>query len=178
MPMPFIGLSKPPEQILSPSLHVGSRAPESPFLKPNKKNLIVFLRHTGCPFAEAALKALSEYAANHPETNCCAILHGETNISEQWATNLKLTRHVKLIFDEQREHYGKWGIGYSTPAHLLHPMMLVNLAKLALKGIRNRNASGTRWQQQAAFLVDENGTVRWYHLPRHAGDLPNFLLLQ
>jgi hypothetical protein len=174
--MPFIGLSKPPEQTLSPTLHVGSCAPEAHFLKTDSNNMIVFLRHTGCPFAEAALKALSEYSASYPDTNCCAILHGDTKIAEQWVSNFKLSDKIKLIFDEQREHYGKWGIGYSKLEHLLHPLVLVNLSKLALKGIRNRNASGTRWQQQAAFLVDENGTVRWFHLPRHAGDLPDFLL--
>lgn len=175
--MPFIGLSKPPEQTLSSTLHVGSRAPESSFLKPDCDNLIVFLRHTGCPFAEAALKLLSDYSKTYPEINCCAVFHGEKIISEQWISAFNLSSDLTFIFDEQREHYGKWGVGYSEASHLVNPMMLVNLIKLALKGIRNREASGTRWQQQAAFVVDENGTVRWFHFPVHAGDLPDFFRL-
>ncbi len=172
--MPFIGLSKPPEQELSPALHIGSKAPAGPLIDPGGKNLIVFLRHTGCPFAEAALKALSDYSLAHPEINCCAIFHGDPNIAKQWISTFNLSIELQLVFDEQREYYGQWGLGYSKISHLMKPVMLINLIKLAFKGIRNRNASGTRWQQQAAFLVNKNGIVEWLHLPKHAGDLPDF----
>jgi hypothetical protein len=45
--------------------------------------------------------------------------------------------------------------------------------RLAKDGIRNRHPHGTRWQQAGTFAVDASETVRWRHLPEHAGDLPD-----
>lgn len=171
--MPFIGLSKPTQQQLSSKLVAGSEAPNSYFIQPNNSNLVLFLRHTGCPFAEAALKKLSDYARNST-THCIAIFHGKPDIAECWSAPFKLSPKLELIFDEERIIYGEWGVGYSKLNHLLHPMMPVALIRLALKGIRNRDASGTRWQQQVAFLVNKTGTIEWSHFPKHAGDIPIF----
>jgi hypothetical protein len=176
--VPFIGLRKPPEQNLSSCLKLGDIAPESSFLVKGKENLILFLRHTGCPFAEAALKALSDLANNDSELKCTAIFHGEALISKKWISSFNLSSNLNLVFDEHRDTYGDWGIGYSKITHLFNPKMLVNLIKLALNGITNKDASGTRWQQQAAFLIDDKGKVQWLHFPMHTGDLPNFLTIE
>ena len=45
--------------------------------------------------------------------------------------------------------------------------------RLARQGIRNRHPDGTRWQRAGTFAVDAAGVVRWRHIPRHAGELPD-----
>jgi hypothetical protein len=47
------------------------------------------------------------------------------------------------------------------------------LLPLALRGIRNRRAVGTRAQSAATFALDARGTIKLRHFPAHAGDLPD-----
>jgi hypothetical protein len=58
-------------------------------------------------------------------------------------------------------------------SHFLGRRSLRQVAKLARNGIRNRHPHGTRWQSAGTFALDGEATVRWRHLPEHAGDLPD-----
>jgi hypothetical protein len=51
------------------------------------------------------------------------------------------------------------------------PKSLKAVVRLAREGIHNRHPQGSRWQSAGTFAVDASGTVRWRHLPEHAGDL-------
>lgn len=171
--MPFIGLSKPSQQILKPMPEVGKKVPASNWLELEEINVVAFLRHTGCPFAEQMMKHLSGLAMLYPEISIVAVTHGNKEVTEAWLKDFKLASSLKIIFDEARAEYGEWGVGYSSLKQFLNPMMTVNLLKLLGQGIHNRNASGTRWQQQVVFLIDEQGILRYRHLPKHAGDVPD-----
>lgn len=178
--MPFIGLSKPPQQPLGPHLNVGDQAPSLNSLERGKLNLVAFLRHTGCPFAEYAVKQLSALAEQNPELNVIAILHGDADVAYQWLERIGASTKLQVILDEQRRLYGSWGIGYVKTRTLLHPAVLPRLLVLLAKGIRNRDASGTRWQEQGFFLVDSEGSILWQHRPAHVGEVPDLhkILLQ
>lgn len=169
--MPIIGLSKPAEQEVSEFLILGSEVP-SGLASKTSFSIIVFLRHTGCPFAEAMIKDLSDIAETHPELTCIAVCHGEKGVTQAWLNEFELSSELQIEIDENREIYGKWGLGYAGIRHLLHLGTLVNLAKLFLEGIHNRDASGTRWQPHASFLISPKQTVEWCHYPKHAGDIP------
>ena len=170
--MPFIGLAKPKQQDVSERLDIGDTVPEG-LASHGQYSLIVFLRHTGCPFAEAMLKDLSELADEHAELHCVAVCHGEHDITQAWINQFELSPELNIYFDDNRELYGKWGLGYSNIFHLANPKMLYSLISLLPQGIHNRDASGTRWQPHASFLVCPDQTVQWVHYPQHAGDLPD-----
>jgi len=170
--MPFIGLSKPAEQTLKPMPSVGDKVPASLWLKKGSINIVAFLRHTGCPFAEQMIKHLADLAVSYPNINVVAVSHGNKKVTLDWLKGFGLTSNLQTIFDEPRIQYGEWGVGYGTFKQFLNPMMTVNLIRLWGRGIRNREASGTRWQQQAVFLVDPEGGLMYRHIATHAGDVP------
>ncbi len=170
--MPFIGLSKPKQQAVSEKLDIGDKVPDG-LASHEQFSLIVFLRHTGCPFAEAMLKDLSELADEHSELQCVAVCHGEADIAQAWLNKFELSSELDIYIDDNRRLYGEWGVGYSNILHLANPKMVMSLASLLAQGIYNRDASGTRWQTHASFLVAPDQTVQWVHFPSHAGDLPD-----
>jgi hypothetical protein len=135
--------------------------------------VVAFLRHVGCPFAEATMQALSEEAARHPEIDWIAVSHAGLEATDHWCTAIGASRHVRLVIDEQRSAYGGWGLGRSSLRHFAGGRSLRAVADLARKGIRNRHPAGSRWQQAGTFAVNRDGEVVWRHIPKHAGALPD-----
>ena len=80
---------------------------------------------------------------------------------------------MQLVTDPDRRLYAAWGLGQTSLGHFLGRRSLQAVAGLAREGIRNRHPSGTRWQSAGTFALDAAHTVRWRHLPAHAGDLPD-----
>jgi hypothetical protein len=135
--------------------------------------VVAFLRHTGCPFAEATAHALREAAAANPALEWIAVSHASANATERWAQAIGGMGDVVVLLDPERRLYASWGLGRSSLGHFLGRRSLAEVKRLARSGIRNRHPEGTRWQQAGTFAVDATGTVRWSHLPAHAGDLPD-----
>jgi hypothetical protein len=135
--------------------------------------VIAFLRHTGCPFAEATLRALREAAAAHPDTEWIAISHAGPEPTQRWCDAIGGRGDVEVLLDVDRSFYAAWGLGRSSLGHFLGRRSLSEVARLAREGIRNRHPEGTRWQQAGTFAVDAADLVRWHHLPEHAGELPD-----
>jgi hypothetical protein len=135
--------------------------------------VIAFLRHTGCPFAEATLRALRDAAAAHREIDWIAISHAGPEATQRWCDAIGGRGDVDVLLDVDRRCYAAWGLGRSSLAHFLGRRSLGEVARLAREGIRNRHPDGTRWQQAGTFAVDGAGAVRWRHLPAHAGELPD-----
>jgi hypothetical protein len=80
---------------------------------------------------------------------------------------------VTVLSDPERRSYAAWGLGRSSLGHFAGRRSLAQVARLARQGVRNRHPDGTRWQQAGTFALDAERTVRWRHLPEHAGDLPD-----
>jgi len=135
--------------------------------------VIVFLRHTGCPFAEATMRAAGELADESAELEVVGVTHSHPEATAAWAQRCGGAGRVRLIEDEDRAIYAAWGLGRSSLSHFLGARSLRAVAREARRGIRNTRAHGTRWQQAGTFAVDGAGTVVWRHLPEHAGDLPD-----
>ena len=83
---------------------------------------------------------------------------------------------MRIIVDDKRELYGKWGLGVSSAWHVLNPWSLYAVYTLGKKeGIWNKpTESGTRWQTSGSFSVSEDGTIKWFAIPDAADKLPNF----
>jgi hypothetical protein len=164
MPLPT---SAPPEP--------GEPARElpEPGIEPGRPAVIAFLRHTGCPFAEATARMLREAATRHPDIQWAAVSHASTAATARWRDAIGGLENVSVLIDEGRVHYATWGLGRSSIGHFAGRRSLGEVARLARQGIRNRHPDGTRWQKAGTFAVDTQGVVRWRHVPDHAGDLPD-----
>jgi hypothetical protein len=151
---------------------VGSKVPELPALRPGRPALVAFLRHVGCPFAEATVRQMAALAADQPTVDFIAVTHSPEKPSRSWCDAFGGAAGVQIVADPDRAHYAAWGVGLSDRKHFAGPDSLTAVGRLLDEGIHNRWASGNRWQAAATFAVDSAGIVRWRHFPRHAGDLP------
>jgi alkyl-hydroperoxide reductase/thiol specific antioxidant family protein len=133
---------------------------------------VAFLRHTGCPFAEATARELTAHARRVDGIRWVAVSHASGEATSDWCSAVGL-EGVDVVVDADRFLYAAWGLGRSSLAHFMGWRSLRGVAALAHAGIRNRHPSGTRWQSAGTFAIGADGVVRWRHLPAHAGDLPD-----
>ncbi|HEX4671441.1 MAG TPA: AhpC/TSA family protein [Solirubrobacteraceae bacterium] len=165
LPAPALAVASPPA--------LGDLAPELPVsLEPGRSAVVAFLRHTGCPFSEATLRALRDAAAASPEVQWVAISHAPADATDRWCRGVGGSAGVQIVSDQSRWSYAAWGLGQTRITHFLGRRSLGAVTRLARQGIRNTHPTGTRWQSAGTFAIDRERIVRWRHLPEHAGDLP------
>jgi hypothetical protein len=166
--MASIWLTRPRRQAVAPALWVGDQAPfDAALHSPQRWRLVAFLRHVGCPFAEHTVLRLREWAQQHPEVAVFIVSHGDEASTHAWLSEIGGLGCAQLVVDTPRQLYGRWGMGYSSLWHFAGPRSLLGVVKLWRHGIRNRSASGTRWQRAATFLLDADRVV-WVHRPASA----------
>jgi hypothetical protein len=152
----------------------GEHAPALPVgLEEGRPAVVAFLRHTGCPFAEATIRALRDAAGRSPEVQWIAISHASEEATARWCEAVGGAGRVAVASDPSRRAYADWGLGLTGLGHFAGPRSLAAVAKLARRGIRNRHPQGTRWQSAGTFALDRAGIVCWRFLPTHAGELPD-----
>jgi hypothetical protein len=169
--MPFIGLSRPARasgSLLAARPEAGQLAPDTPALaSPRAIKLLAFLRHVGCPFAEHTVKRLRAWALDHPEVDVIVVSHGDRTVTDAWIATIGGLGSMRLVHDPQRALYAHWGLGEARLMHFAGLPSLFGVVRLWAQGIRNRDATGTRWQRAGLFLV-EGQQVVWSHLPLSA----------
>ncbi len=140
--------------------------------------VVLFLRHTGCPFAEATVIAAREAATRQPDIDFVAVSHTSAQSTDAWCSALGGAEHVRVVTDPSRASYAVWGLHTSfglskdNIAYMFSSDPLGAAKRLRSQGIVNRDPAGSRWQRAGSFAIDANGIVRWRHLPAHAGELP------
>jgi len=166
LPAPALTVGSPPR--------LGDPAPALPLtLEPGRPAVVAFLRHTGCPFAEATLRAMRDAAAAASELQWVAVSHAPADATDRWCHGFGGSGGVQVVSDSSRKSYAAWGLGQTNVSHFMGRRSLGAVGRLARHGIRNTHPSGTRWQSAGTFALDREGVVRWRHLPEHAGDLPD-----
>ncbi len=164
----------PPTTDTAAAPQPGRPAPELPVQPDGRAMIVAFLRHTGCPFAEATFRRLRELAGRETALRVIAVSHAPSDSTAEWCDAVAGgSGSVELVIDEDRRLYAAWGLGRSTLGHFMGPHSLREVARLARRGIRNRHPEGTRWQTAGTFAVDSDAMVRWVHIPAHAGELPD-----
>lgn len=133
------------------------------------KQLVAFIRHVGCPFAERDVRALRCWAVANSKVSVYLVSHGSEVATMQWLRSIGGAGDLEVVIDESRELYGAWGLGYSNVLHFMGRRSLLGVMSLWFSGIHNRSASGTRWQQAGAFLI-KNGHVVWRYIPATADE--------
>lgn len=151
---------------------LGAKVPELPALRPGRPAVVAFLRHVGCPFAEATVRRMAALAREQPAIDFVAVTHSDDARSRRWCDAIGGAGQVRIISDPDRARYAAWGVGLSDRKHFAGAESLAALRRLLDDGVHNRWASGNRWQAAASFAIDRDGILRWRHVPRHAGDLP------
>lgn len=172
---------------------VGDAAPEHPRLGRGRRRVLLFLRHVGCAFGEAMLTDLRDAARRRPGIDFIAVTHGDAEQATDWCRQLGIKRirvtpvgsdeslqwcqgkqsNLRVLVDPERQVYGMWGLGLGGADHLLDPRVLYSLCKVHLKGSRDRDPSGTRWQRSGMFAVDGDDVIRFVHTADRAGDMPD-----
>jgi len=163
---------RPKPRDTAPPPEIGAKVPELPARTPGRAAVVAFLRHVGCPFAEATVRDMTALARDHAAIDFIAVTHSADRPSRRWCDAFGGAGGVRIIADPDRAHYAAWGVGLSDRTHFAGSDSLAALRRLLDDGIHNRWASGNRWQAAASFAVDPESTLRWRHFPRHAGDLP------
>jgi hypothetical protein len=166
----------PPPTAPAPLPALGDAAPEVPGidLGDGRPRVVAFLRHPGCPFAEATMRAAREVAAQPAGgLEVVAVVHAGGPATEAWCRTVGGAGSVRVVRDEARLVYAGWGLGRSSLRHFAGARSLRAAVALLRSGIRNTRAHGTRWQTAGTFAVDAEGRIAWRHLPAHAGDLPD-----
>ena len=141
--------------------------------------VVMFLRHTGCPYAEATVIAVRKAAVLRPDVDFVAVSHTSEQSTSTWCTAVGGAEGVRVLTDESRTSYAAWGVAArfsldkENRFHMFSTGALGTAKRLQTEGIINRDPSGTRWQRAGTFAVDASGTVRWRHLPAHAGEIPD-----
>lgn len=165
-----------PESLpLQPIPALGTPAPVTPALAvaSGRPCIVAFLRHVGCPFAEATFRRLAPLSQAYTAIEFVALSHATATATAAWCGALGSAARVRVVVDADRTLYAAWGLGLTSAGHFLGARSLAAVARLAAGGIRNRHPSGTRWQAAGTFALDTAGIVRWRHIPAHAGDLPD-----
>src|SRR5262249_11404894 len=133
-----VDTSAPPE--------LGAKAPELAALQPGRPSVVAFLRHVGCPFAEATVRQMVEQSRERPDIDLIGGTQRGDKLSQSWCNALGGAGGVKLVSDPGRARYAAWGVGLSDRRHFAGPDSLAALRRLLDEGIHNRWASGNRWQ--------------------------------
>jgi hypothetical protein len=153
---------------------LGQRAPELDRPLVGRPAVVAFLRHVGCPFAEATFTQLRELAERDDQVRYIAVSHAPAGATQKWCAAVAGgSGAVELVIDERRSLYAAWGLGKSSLSHFMSMRSLRGVAELGRQGVRNRHPAGTRWQTAGTFAMDADGVVRWVHVPEHAGSLPD-----
>ncbi|UZJ57083.1 hypothetical protein CBS101457_006403 [Exobasidium rhododendri] len=157
---------------------VGEQAPAIEGVSFTKNlHLIAFVRHCGCPFAEAELKSLGEVQKRYPNVHVIVVSHSKQEVVDDWFERIGKPKfanlnQVKVIADPEYKIYDSFGIGQLGYSGLFSMSMVTELRNLASKGIKNTTTGqgSNRWQNSGGFAVDQGGVVRWRKVATNAGD--------
>ena len=163
---------KPEVRAIADPPELGASAPALPGAGRGRARVVAFLRHVGCPFAEATVRNMAILGEKYPAIDFVAVTHSREDVSQTWCDAFGGASSVRLIGDPARTFYAAWGVGLSDSKHFAGNASLRAVLRLLEQGIHNRSPDGTRWQRAATFAVDAAGLLRWGHFPLHAGDLP------
>ena len=161
-----------PERPQDPPPSIGERAP---VIYGSHPRLIVFVRHVGCPFAEATVRDLELWRRRLPALPMAVMSQGDEMHLKSWLQEIGAMGLVEPghVIRADPEAFRLWRIPVTSATHFLGPRSLGGVLRLAVRGIRNRHPAGSRWLSAAAFVTDADGCIVWRHLPVHAADLPD-----
>ncbi|RDW62141.1 hypothetical protein BP6252_11574 [Coleophoma cylindrospora] len=171
----------PPVELGAPPVW-GTRAPTSSKLRlpgqDGRPTVVVFMRNTGCPFAEKTFIEMRRLANKYPDLSFLAVSHASKAATDRWVSSIGGAWAVQIIVDEEREVYAQWGLGISNTWYVLSPWTQWTQYKLGKEeGVWGREVdpSGNHWQIGGSWACDVMGTVRWGAASKSADEIPDLI---
>ncbi|KUJ09282.1 uncharacterized protein LY89DRAFT_701359 [Mollisia scopiformis] len=175
----------PPAAVeVAPAPVLGTRAPrdrsgklELPPLD-GRPSIVIFLRHTGCPFAEKTFIEARRLSNKFPRLSFILVSHASKAATDRWVSQVGGAWSMTVVVDPEREVYAAWGLGVSTTYHLLNPWTQMAMRRLGTEGgiwAREVDGSANRWLVGGAWGVDEVGTIRYGSASKTADDIPDLV---
>lgn len=143
-------------------------------------NLVVFLRHLGCPFAEDTVRRLFRLRMSGTQPlvlHVIVVSQGDDAVTTRWLKRTVPGADFLVVPDPSCSLYAAWGIGRTSLLHFLGPSTVLGVVRLWFQGIFHGTTVGSRAQGAASFLIHKQGdksTIVWRHAPSHAADVPDY----
>ncbi len=137
--------------------------------------LLVFLRHFGCMFCRETvsdLRALAEARSDYPRV----LFFFMGSPREGRAFLLRYWPAARAIADPEKRFYTAFSVERGSLLQMFGPAVWRAKRRAEEKGFENGERIGDIWMMPGAFLVRDERVV-WTHVPRHAGDAPDFARL-
>lgn len=105
---------------------IGQPAPSTSLIdvETNKRTVITFLRHCGCPFAEKTFIRIREAAKVHRDIDFIAVSHSEEEDTQTWLKSLPQhgsePGNLRVVVDSKKTAYAAWvssGHGHAVTDH-------------------------------------------------------------
>ncbi len=138
--------------------------------------LVVFLRHSGCPFCRQTLAELSALRSEFPTMETQIVL---VHMMPEMQAKELFARYglsdVSRISDPQQRLYREFGLQRGTWGQVMGPRIWwQGFKSTILKGNKPGKPIGDVFQLPGAFLVVDGQIIR-SHRYRHSADSPDFV---
>jgi len=148
----------------------------------NKPALVLWLRHFGCRFFQESALDISTLAVSCVDRGLRLVVVVQGTAEE--AALLASFENVLTVPDPTRRSYVSAGLGKTTWRAIFFPNRSLrsrrksaNARGCAIDMKRTKMKSSDPLQLPGAALVDQTGTVRWFHNGRHTGNLDTTVAL-
>lgn len=135
--------------------------------------VLVFLRHPGCPFCRemlARLRGAEEELARRGATIAVVL---PTAVAGAQSVCAQLAPHFVCLADPDGRAYELYGLGRASWLGIAGPEVMMAGVRTVLTGHLPGLPRGDTWRLGGAFVIGQDGRVRFVHRGRHAADNPS-----
>ena len=145
----------------------------------DKKLVLVFLRHLGCPLCKRRIDELKKDYLRFKESGAelMVIVDSTRPRVEKYADGKSIP--YPLVWDKEKRIYSAYGVERGGLKAFLAPRVLKASLSATLKGYLHGPILGSELQKPAEFIIDKSGKVVWAHYGEDISDsTPNETLLR
>lgn len=146
-------------------------------LSQRKPTLVVFLRHSGCPFCLEAMQDIARQRRIIEQSGVAIVLvHMSPESEAQPLFEANNVGDLPRISDPEQLLYNSFGLKRATLLQLAGPKVWLRVAPAVMRGKRLGKAFGDAWQMPGVFLVHHGEVIAAYRHKSQA-DRPSYASL-
>jgi len=155
------------------ALDVDGRPVELASLWPHGPVLVVFLRHFGCIFCRELLAELQERSAELAQAGLLVVAIGLGEPRHALRIGHRYAPDITVLAAPTADAYAAYGIVRAGMKQILSPRTFAAGARAALSGSVQTKPTGDQQMVGGAFVVAQQGAVRFAHYDAFPGDKPD-----